>query len=246
MIATDFISNVSYYSFEFAFLGMIAGVLYFAMERNSLALEYRIVATLAAVISLVAAINYYYMAEMVLSSLEAGGTLEEFPTSYRYIDWVITTPLLLAMIVCLLQIREGAGRIMTGLIVADLIMIVTGYIGEMNVNMEDGSMGLAWGMFFISMLSWAYILFVLFSVLSSYAAQQSPAIQKALNTLRLFTLVGWAIYPVGYFISLLGAGPELKIARELVYCFADVVNKVGFGMIAVHAAKVASTVWTDR
>ena len=243
MIEAGILSLVTYYSFEFAFAAMLGGVLYFSLERNSLALEYKIVATLAAVVALVAAINYYHMAGLVREAIGEGSLLENFPTSFRYIDWLITTPLLLAMIVSLLGLKEGAGKLISGLVVADVIMIVAGYFGEMNINMEGGSMGMAWGGFILSMFCWLYILFVLYSVLSSYSAQQEPVIQHALNTLRLIVLLSWAIYPIGYFVSLLGAGDELKVAREIIYCFADVFSKVGYGMIAVSAAKKASFVW---
>lgn len=241
----DFLNILTYYSFEFAFVAMIGGVLYFSLERSSLALEYRIVATLAAVISLVAAVNYYTMTEFAQEALETEGAFQSFPTSYRYIDWLVTTPMLLCMIVCLLGIRKNVGSILGGLITADIIMIVAGYVGEVNVNMEDGSTAMAWGGFIVAMFAWLYILFVLYSVLSSYAVRQPAPIKKALNTLRLFVLVGWSVYPIGYFVSLLGASEDVLIAREIIYCYADVIAKVVYGMIAVHAAKTASIVWVE-
>mgnify|MGYP006428195803 CR=1 FL=1 len=242
----DFLTILTFYSFEFAFVAMLGGALYFALERNSLALEYRSVATLASVIALVAAVNYYHMGGLVEKSLAESGSLADFPTSYRYIDWLITTPMLLAMIVALLGVRKNLGGIMGGLITADIIMIVAGYFGEVNVNLEDGSMAMAWGGFIVSMFAWLYILFVLYSVLSSYAAKQSSEIRSALGTLRLFILIGWSIYPIGYFVSLLGGSEGLLLGREVIYCYADVIAKVIFGMIAVHAAKKASIVWVDE
>jgi bacteriorhodopsin len=241
----ELLSMITYYSFEFAFVAMLGGVLYFSLERNSLALEYRTVATLAAVIALVAAVNYYTMTNVVQQSLQNNEGFSDFPTSYRYIDWLITTPMLLAMIVSLLGMKQGLGGILGGLITADIIMIVAGYLGEVNVNMADGSMAMAWGGFIVAMFCWLYILFVLYSVLSSYAAQQPQSIRNALNTLRLFILIGWSIYPIGYFVSLLGASEGVLIAREIIYCYADVISKVIYGMIAVQAAKTASIVWVD-
>lgn len=246
MINADTMTIVFGYAFDFALLGMLAGVLYFSLERSSLALEYRIIATLAAVISLIAAVNYYFMVQMITDATRNGSTLAQFPTSYRYTDWLLTTPLLLAIPVYLLGMREGAGRLITNLVIADVIMILCGYIGEINVNATDGSTTIAWGGFILAMFAWLYILFVLYSLLSSYSAQQSENIQTALNRLRLFVVIGWSIYPIGYLVSLLGDAESVRVAREIIYCFADVVNKVGYGMIAVQAAKVASTVWVNE
>jgi bacteriorhodopsin len=234
------------YSFDLAMLAMLAGVLYFSLERSSLALEYRIVATLAAVVSLIAAVNYFYMVENISQARNMEELMVSFPTSYRYSDWLLTTPLLLAMPVYLLCIRQGAGKLLTGLVAADVLMIVCGYVGEVNVNAADGSTTIAWGGFILAIFAWMYILFVLYSVLSSYSAQQSPAIQNALNRLRLFILLGWSIYPLGYFVSLMGSSEEVRVLREIIYCYADVINKVIYGMLAVQAAKVASTIWVDE
>ena len=38
-------------------------------------------------------------------------------------------------------------------------------------------------------------------------------------------------------VAALDVSPELLVTRELIYCVADVINKVGFGMVAVAAAR---------
>ena len=62
-------------------------------------------------------------------------------------------------------------------------------------------------------------------------------VRKAFGMMRLFIAVGWAIYPIGYMVACFSdeAGP--KIARELIYNFADLINKVGLGLVVVTAAK---------
>ena len=241
----DILSLVAVYTFDFALLCMFGGVLYFILERGSMALEFKIVATLAAVVALVAGMSYYEMITLVRESVDTRAFLTDFPTQYRYIDWLITTPMLLLMIPLLLGVKKELAGVMTGLVIADVIMIAFGYVGEIQINSADPNLALAWGGFIIACFAFVYILFVLYSTLSSYSAKQPPEIQSALNSLRMFIVLGWIIYPLGYFISLLGAGDDLKIMREIVYCIADVVTKIGFGMVAVHAAKVSSIVWVD-
>ena len=68
---------------------------------------------------------------------------------------------------------------------------------------------------------------------------------SSLGFLRSFIVIGWVVYPLGYLIAALDVSADLLVARELVYCVADVVNKVGFGMVAVAAAKrLSARQWT--
>lgn len=59
--------------------------------------------------------------------------------------------------------------------------------------------------------------------------------------MRLFILIGWAIYPIGYAVTLFATGVEVQLVRELIYNVADLINKVGFGLIAFFAVKTIST-----
>jgi len=57
-------------------------------------------------------------------------------------------------------------------------------------------------------------------------------------------LLGWAIYPIGTaieeFMTISGADVSAAVAiAAIIYVIADVLNKVGFGMVAVAAAKKA-------
>lgn len=229
------------YMFWVGFVGMAAATLYFLVERNSLDPEYRSVATVAALVTFVAAIHYYFMKDAVGDS----GLLSEitgFPTEIRYIDWLVTTPLLLVKFPLLLSLK---GKMKTGLltklIVADVIMIVAGYLGKSSINLNGGftQLGL-WG-YLVGCFAWLYIIYLLFTNVTK-AAESSPApIRKALLNMRLFILVGWAIYPIGYAVTLFASSVEVQLVRELIYNVADLVNKVGFGLIAFFAVKTIST-----
>jgi bacteriorhodopsin len=80
----------------------------------------------------------------------------------------------------------------------------------------------------------------LYTNIGQAARTETDAIRDALKSMRTFILVGWAIYPLGYLITLLAGGVEVQVVRELVYNIADLVNKVGFGLVAVMAAKKMS------
>lgn len=228
------------YMFWVGFVGMAAGTLYFLVERNSLAPEYRSTATVAALVTFVAAIHYYFMKQAVGES----GLLSEidgFPTEIRYIDWLVTTPLLLIKFPLLLGLKGGKGRsLLTKLVIADIIMIIGGYIGESSINLAGGFTQLGLWAYVVGCIAWFYIIYLLFTNVTKAAEDKPAPIRKALLQMRLFILIGWAIYPVGYAVTLFAPGIEVQLVRELIYNFADLINKVGFGLIAFFAVKTMS------
>lgn len=228
------------YMFWVGFVGMAAGTLYFLVERNSLAPEYRSTATVAALVTFVAAIHYYFMKQAVGES----GLLSEingFPTEIRYINWLVTTPLLLIKFPLLLGLKGGKGRsLLTKLVIADIIMIIGGYIGESSINLAGGFTQLGLWAYVVGCIAWFYIIYLLFTNVTKAAEDKPAPIRKALLQMRLFILIGWAIYPVGYAVTLFAPGIEVQLVRELIYNFADLINKVGFGLIAFFAVKTMS------
>jgi bacteriorhodopsin len=239
MIEHAFLLQLVQYSFWIGFSAMAAGVVYFALERQSLAVEYQMVATLSAALVAIAAINYWEMKDFVF--MGADGAVA-FPTHFRYVDWLLTTPMLLAIIPLLLGVEKGRGALMAQLIVADVIMIAAGYIGEVSIN--DGLFPtlVGWVFYAVGVLAFFYILFLLFATMTAAQARLPEDRARAIGVLKVFVAVGWAIYPLGFFVTLVGEGAGAGLLRELIYNVADVVNKVGFCMIAVSAAKSASYV----
>jgi bacteriorhodopsin len=223
--------------FMLGFVAMAAGTLYFVLERGDLKPQHRIAATYAGIITFIAAIMYWIMTDIVgffdQSAGEIGATMP-----YRYIDWLLTTPLLLVEFGLIVAIAGAATKgFVSRLVIADIIMIVTGYLGEVGTEGEVST--IVW--FVISSLAWLYIVYAVFQVkldgMPAYAA-------SAVKIMRRFVMFGWAIYPIGTaieeFMKLSGADVSAAVAiAAIVYVIADVLNKVGFGMVAVNAAKKA-------
>ncbi|MEJ6507580.1 MAG: bacteriorhodopsin [Microbacteriaceae bacterium] len=225
--------------FMLGFVAMAAGTLYFVLERGDLKPEHRIAATYAAIITFVAAIMYWTMTGVVNfgeGAATAGDVSATVPL--RYIDWLITTPLLLVEFGLIVAIAGAATKgFVTRIVIADIIMIATGYLGE--IGMEGDMTTVLW--FVISSLAWLYIVYAVFQIkiagMPDYAA-------SAVKVMRRFVMLGWAIYPIGTateeFMKLSGADVSSAVAiAAIVYVIADVLNKVGFGMVAVRAAKKA-------
>ncbi len=222
------------YSFLITFIAFIAATFYFVLERDSLPIEFRSTATLAACYLGIGAINYF----MMLGYVPRDGTFDtlvKFPTELRYVDWLLTTPLMLIKFPSLLG--AAANRmLLVLLIVADVIMIVTGYAAEVILR-RGGSTNEAWAFFLIGCLAFLFILYLLYSVVSAAQEDSLGPISEGLDAMKKFILIGWSVYPVLFILIMLSNTPEMKVWRELLFNVADAVNKIGLAVIAVSAAR---------
>lgn len=226
------------YSFYMTFAGFFAASIYFLMERHNLTPKYSAVASISMMVVCIAGVNYYHMTEMIRLDGDIANVMN-FPTQFRYADWILTTPLILAVLV-LLTGRAKKGALLTKLMVADALMIVLGYVGEVNINQAGGGTTMGWIMFLLSCAAFAFILITLYGQLSEAAGSMPSKLRPTFAILQNFVLIAWMIYPLGYLAPLLGYQGELLALRELIYCIADLAAKAGFGILAVSLAKKLS------
>lgn len=226
--------------FMLGFVAMAAGTLYFVLERGDIKPEHRITATYAGLITFIAAVMYWIMTGFVgfFDQASAGTAEIQATMPIRYIDWLLTTPLLLVEFGLIVAIAGAATKgFVTRIVVADIIMIVTGYLGEVGEPLSAGN----WFFFIVSSLAWLYIVWAIFQVKLDGMPEYA---KNAVKIMRRFVLLGWAIYPIGTateeFMTIAGADISMAVAvAAIIYVIADVLNKVGFGMVAVAAAKKA-------
>ena len=221
------IESITLYLFFAATVAMGAAAVYFLAERNSVPEKYRSVMSVSALVTGIACFHYYKMTSQYMSG-------ESFPTALRYIDWLFTTPLLLVKFPLLLRLGEKGKGFLTKLVLLDIGMIVTAFIAE--TSPLGG--GAWWGFFLVACAFELAIVALLYTSMNEALLDSPAPIASALRTMRLFILVGWAIYPIGFLLALAGAGEY----REIAYNVADVVNKVGFGLVAYAGAKALSSV----
>ena len=122
----------------------------------------------------------------------------------------------------LVQIVAVSAGIFWRLMIGSLVMLVAGYLGEAGlVN--------AWLGFVVGMAGWAYILYEIFAgEAGKVSAESAPeAVQKSFGTMRMIVTVGWAIYPLGYFLGYLNGAAD-AVTLNVIYNVADVVNKIAF------------------
>ena len=132
--------GVTMYLFWLGIVGMGAGSLYLFMMQSALSATYKKVAIVAGIICAVACFHYYRMSTIYVESLanaitiaEDGsvsiGELAAFPTAYRYIDWLITVPLMV-LIPAALALGRRANGMFYSLGGISLAMLITAWIAE--------------------------------------------------------------------------------------------------------------------
>jgi sensory rhodopsin len=223
------------FSFLMGFLGMTGGALYFALIKGSLPLESQSNAATSAVYCFMAAIMYgiiNWKYGIGTDALSKG----DYPTVLRYIDWLVTTPLLVNKFPEMLG-GDDAAAVALLVIVADVMMILFGFAGETSINAAKGSTVVGWAMFGVGCLAWLFIIFILYTAVTNASANKLAPVREGLSRLKLFIVLGWAIYPLGFLITLISNSPDVRVGRELIYNIADLFNKVGFGMVAIYTVR---------
>ena len=229
---------ITQYSFLVAMLGMAGGTVYFWFERDMLVEEFRPAATVAGIYTGIAAFMYWLIYQQVGLDGQASSVLA-LETHVRYIDWIITTPLILVTIGLMLQIQERKVALLWIVVVADIAMIVFGYFGELFANQGDKEFE-AWTMFGLGCLAFIVLLYIILQFFGEAAAEKVGPVKRSFKFMAGFIAIGWAIYPLGFMLGLVSDAEGAKLARELVYNFADVINKVGLGLVVLSAAKGVS------
>jgi bacteriorhodopsin len=219
-------------SFWLISMALVAATAFFFLESFNVSGKWRTSLIVSGLVTLVASVHYFYMREVwILTS--------NTPTVYRYIDWLITVPLLMVEFYLILR---AVTKVPTGvfwrLILGTIVMIGAGYLGEAGYAPVLPA-------FIIGMIGWGVILYEIFFGTASKISESSatPAVRKAFNLMRIIVTVGWAIYPIGYIVGyLIGLSPSASAnALNIIYNFADVLNKIVFGLIIWSVAVASSS-----
>jgi bacteriorhodopsin len=153
------------------------------------------------------------------------------PTVFRYIDWLLTVPLLIVEFYLILRaVTDVAASLFWKLFVGSLVMLIFGYLGEAGIMA-------AWPAFIIGCLAWFYMIYTLWGGEGAAArdASGNAAVQSAYNTMMYIIIIGWVVYPAGYFLGYLAGGVN-EGTLNLVYNLADFINKILFGIVIWAAA----------
>ncbi len=220
------------FTFFIGFMAMTAASVFFFFESTRMEGKWKTSLLVSGLITFIAAAHYWYMRDYWV----ANGTS---PTQFRYIDWILTVPLMCVEFYLILKAFGAGIGLLWKMIAYSVLMLVAGYLGE--ATFRDQSV--IWGI--ISTVGYVGILYEVWLGSAKKLSQNSndPVLQAAFNTLGWFVLVGWAIYPIGYMAietdGWLRAVINVK-DMDLIYNIGDAVNKIGFGLV-IYSLAVNST-----
>lgn len=214
------------FTFFVGSMAMMGATAFFWLEMRNVNERWRTSMLVSGLITFIAAVHYYYMRDFFVASGDS-------PTFFRYVDWLLTVPLMCVEFYLITKKAGGKIGTMWKLIFASVIMLVTGYIGEAIYG--DVSASWVWGL--ISGIAYFYIVYLVWAgEIAKLANNAGGAVRKANNVLAWFVLVGWAIYPIGYILGTDGGlfGMDFGVDAgfmDVVYNIGDAVNKIGFGLV---------------
>lgn len=215
------------FTFFIGSMAMLAATVFFFFEMRNVEGKWRTSLLVSGLITFIAAVHYYYMRDFWVEN----GTS---PTEFRYIDWILTVPLMCVEFYLILKAFGAKTNLLWKMIFYSVWMLVTGYLGE-TVFRDSSAL---WGA--ISTIGYAGIFYEVWFGSAKQLSKKSnnPTLQKAFNTLAWFIFVGWAIYPIGYMAipgGLLSGVLPLE-SLDIMYNIGDAINKIGFGLVIYSLA----------
>ncbi|MEI7714472.1 MAG: bacteriorhodopsin [Mycobacterium sp.] len=160
----------------------------------------------------------------------------------RYLDWIITTPLLLiGLLTVALRANSGgeAGRdrqaLVGAVIGADVLMIVTGFIGTISFVPAHKYVwfGVSCG-FFLAVVA------ALWGPVRAAAAEQGAEVAGLYSRLAGILTVLWFIYPILWLLGTEGTNTIGRDAEVITFAIIDLTAKAVFGILLVTGVQKLS------
>ena len=221
---TDYVS----FTFFIGCMAMMAASAFFFLSMNSFDSKWRTSILVSGLITFIAAVHYWYMRDYYLETNSS-------PTFFRYVDWILTVPLMCVEFYLILKAAGATKSMMWRLIFLSTIMLVTGYFGEAVYPAQAQIWGLISGIAYFVVVYDIWI-----GGAAKLAAAAGGSVEKAHKTLCWFVLVGWVIYPIGYMVGT-GEGQWYSFLdgaadMDVIYNIGDAINKIGFGLVVYQLA----------
>lgn len=238
-----------------ALASMLATGIFLLVVQGRVLARYRQALVVSAMVCLIAAYHYFRIFEsfqgsyVAIDAGEVATTMNAmgyqlvngpgFNEGYRYVDWLLTVPLLLFEAIAVLALpRATRKNLLLKLIPASALMIILGFPGEIATdNLSKG----VWGA--LSTIPFLYILYILFVELTRASKTQPEQVGKDLNGLRWLLLATWGVYPISYMFPMFGLdGSDAFVYRQVGYSIADILAKCLFGLLIYKIAREKSRV----
>ena len=216
------------FTFFVGCMAMMAASAFFFLSMNSFDSKWKTSILVSGLITFIAAVHYWYMRDYWATNATS-------PTFFRYVDWVLTVPLMCVEFYLILKAAGATTKLMWRMIMLSVVMLVAGYLGEAVYTTGVGPA--AWGL--ISGIAYFVIVYdIWMGEAKKLATSAGGATLSAHNMLCKFVLIGWAIYPIGYMAGTEGwySGIFGGLEMDVIYNVGDAINKIGFGLVVYNLA----------
>jgi bacteriorhodopsin len=224
--------DLVYNAFSFAIAVMGAATIFLFLGRSQVAPQYKTAVTISGLVTLIAFYHYWRIFEswggaftVVDGAVRKTGVV--FNDAYRYVDWLLTVPLLLLELILVMRLsREETIQKGSNLAFLAAVMVALGYPGE--ISSDSGT---RWQWWVLSMIPFVIIVFKLVVGLAKSIAAQPESVRELVSAARWITLVTWCFYPIVFVFPMLGvSGGKATTFVQVGYTVADILAKAAFGI----------------
>jgi len=244
-----------YNTLSFALASMAATTVFLWFRSFGVKDRYQSAVIISGLVTFIAAYHYFRIFNSWVEGYEyaAGTTVDgalnisaptvtgvPFNDAYRYMDWLLTVPLLLLEILLVMKLpADEMNKKAWSLGLAAALMIVSGYYGELVVT---GDLTPRWACWFLSMVFFCFIVFELMVGLSAATnAEENENVKSKIKMAQVLTVVSWCTYPVVYLFPMVGVSPAKSVVGiQLGYCVSDIISKCGVGLVIYQISKAKS------
>ena len=234
--------NLVYNVFSLGLISMLATTVYTLVSQPRVLAKYRTALVMSSMVTFIAGYHYLRIFDSFKHASEGGkvlldGSQDAFNEAYRYVDWLLTVPLLLVEVIAVLALAKEVSRsLIMRLVPASAAMIALGYPGEIS---SDQNTQVLYGV--LSTLPFIYILYVLFVELGKSLERQPAGVAETIGRLRLLLIATWGVYPIAYIFNIVGdATASSFVTVQVGYTIADILAKCVFGLTILKIAKMKS------
>jgi len=239
--------NAVYNALSFGIAGMGSATIFFWLQLANVNKRYRTALAITGLVTFIATYHYFRIFNSWNDAFDVKFDYKEgnyavtltgapFNDAYRYVDWVLTVPLLLIELILVMGLpAEETVSKSWKLGVASAAMVALGYPGEI----QDGP-GARWNWWAFAMIPFLYVVAELAIGLSAASEKQPASVAALTGYARWLTIISWLTYPFVYIIKMIGiSGVAATSGEQIGYSVADVVAKAVFGVLiwAIAAEK---------
>jgi len=251
-----------YNALSFGIAGMGACFFFVFFQLDNTAKRYRTALTCNCMVTLIATYHYFrifnsWNEAFEVKEKDGAYTVAKsgapFNDGYRYVDWLLTVPLLLIELILVMGLSaEQTSSLSWRLGFSSALMVAMGYPGEISENQTTRMI-----FWVCSMLPFCYILLELLVGLANAGDKpadgqdeeslikkeiyEDASVKSLLSAARMLTAVSWLTYPVCYLVKSIPSlsGPASTAYEQIGYSFADFTAKAVFGILiwAIASAK---------